>query len=150
MQFSNTVTIRRSAAEVFAFLSDFENPPLWNYDYAIGQTRRSGTGPVGVGTRYTQIRTVPRRAVETFEVTDHEPEQLVAIRGTLGPFRATSSYRLETAGAATVLTSSMTLEPAGGLRLVASLAAPRVQKAVAENLQALKHLLEEDSSRSTA
>ncbi len=148
MQFSNTVTIHRSPAHVFAFLSDFENLPLWNY--AISQTRRSGTGPVGLGTRYTQTRTIPRPAVETFEVTELDPERFVAIRGTLGPFRSTSSYQLEAAGGTTVLTNAMHLEPAGALGLVASLAAPSLKKAVADNLQALKQLLEHGSTRSTA
>jgi uncharacterized protein YndB with AHSA1/START domain len=52
--FENAVTIRRPAEEVFAFLADFENIPIWNY--AIEETRKASAGPVGVGTRYHQTR----------------------------------------------------------------------------------------------
>ena len=38
MEFTNTVTIEREPAEVFAFLSDFENLPRWNY--ALDRTQR--------------------------------------------------------------------------------------------------------------
>jgi uncharacterized membrane protein len=43
--FENTVTIRRPAEEVFAFLADFEDIPAWNY--AIEQTSKASAGPVG-------------------------------------------------------------------------------------------------------
>jgi len=143
MQFSNTVAINRRRDEVFAYLSDFENIPAWNY--AIDRTRQIGTGPVGVGTRYTQTRTLPRPSDETFEVVTFAPPDRLAIRGTLGPFQADSEYLLEDAGGTTILTNSMTLEASGLMRLAASLAGSRVQKAVAENLQALKVLLERDA-----
>jgi uncharacterized protein YndB with AHSA1/START domain len=58
--FQNTVTIRRPVEDVFAFLADFENVPRWNK--AILRTRKTSPGPVGVGTTYRQVRTVPARA----------------------------------------------------------------------------------------
>jgi uncharacterized membrane protein len=42
--FQNTVTIHRPADEVFAFLADFENIPIWNY--AIEETSKTSAGPV--------------------------------------------------------------------------------------------------------
>ena len=41
--FSNSVAIDRPVDEVFAFISDFENVPKWNY--AIAETRKSSPGP---------------------------------------------------------------------------------------------------------
>jgi uncharacterized membrane protein len=41
--FENTVMIRRPIEDVFAFLSDFENIPKWNY--AIVETRKVSEGP---------------------------------------------------------------------------------------------------------
>lgn len=140
MHFANTVTIRRSTEDVFAYLSAFENLPAWNY--ALSSTRRTDSGPLGVGAQYTQIREIPRHAVETFEVIQYEPVARLAIRGTLGPFRAESSYHLEAADGATVLTNSMQLEPEGAMRLVVGLAGSGVKKAVAANLGVLKDLLE--------
>lgn len=140
MQFANTVTIRRSREDVFTFLSDFENLPSWNY--ALSSTRRTDSGPLGIGAQYTQTRSLPRHAVETFEVIEFEPSDRLAIRGTLGPFRAESSYHLESVDGSTVLTNAMQLEPEGALRLVAGLAGSSVKKAVAANLGVLKELLE--------
>jgi Polyketide cyclase / dehydrase and lipid transport len=65
--FENTVLIRRPIEEVFGFLSDFENVPKWNY--AIVQTRKVSQGPVGVGTIYQQVRSVPSHSEERFEIT---------------------------------------------------------------------------------
>jgi uncharacterized protein YndB with AHSA1/START domain len=57
MRFTNTITIDRPLATVFTYLADFENLPRWNY--AIGETRKLTTGPVNVGSRYVQTRTIP-------------------------------------------------------------------------------------------
>ena len=93
--FENTVTIQRPAEEVFAFLADFENVPRWNY--AIEETRKVSPGPVGVGTRYRQTRSIPGRSEEGFEVTVFEPGKRLAMQGQIGPFHATISYLLEAA-----------------------------------------------------
>ena len=60
MQFANTITIARRPAEVFAYLAHFENVPRWNY--AISDTRKTSSGPVGVGSRHRQTRTLPTRS----------------------------------------------------------------------------------------
>ena len=69
--FENTVTIRRSPKDVFAFLANFENIPTWNY--AISETKKTSPGPVGVGTTYRQLRSIPSRSEEGFQVTVFEP-----------------------------------------------------------------------------
>jgi hypothetical protein len=82
--FENTVMISRPIEDVFAFLSDFENIPKWNY--AIVETHKVSEGAVGVGTIYQQVRSVPRRSEERFEVTAYNPPRQLEIRGQLGPF----------------------------------------------------------------
>jgi Pirin C-terminal cupin domain/Polyketide cyclase / dehydrase and lipid transport len=69
--FENTMMIRRSPKDVFAFLADFENIPTWNY--AIVETKKTSPGPVGVGTTYRQLRSIPSRSEEGFQVTVFEP-----------------------------------------------------------------------------
>jgi uncharacterized protein YndB with AHSA1/START domain len=140
MKVTNTITINRRPAEVFAFLADFENVPRWNY--AISETRKIAGGPVGVGSRFRQTRTLPTRSEETFAVTEFEPDRRLSIQGTLGPFQGEITYLLEPAGNATALTNTMNLQPSGPLRLVAPLAASRVKSAVAANLDVLKQTLE--------
>ena len=140
MKLTNTITINRRPAEVFAFLARFENVPLWNY--AISETRKVTGCPVDVGSRYQQTRTLPSRSEETFEVIEFEPDRRLSIRGALGPFQGKVTYVLEAAGNDTTLTNTMNLQPSGPLRLLAPLAAFRVESAVAANLDTLKHILE--------
>ena len=144
--FENTVTIRRAVADVFAFLADFENIPSWNY--AIVETKKTSPGPVGVGTTDRQLRSVPSRSEEGFQVTAFEPSSRLEVHGDIGPFTATVSYLLAPTDHGTRLTNVVDLESASGvLRLVAPLAASRVKTAVAANLDTLKQLLETGEPR---
>jgi uncharacterized protein YndB with AHSA1/START domain len=91
--FENTVTIRRSVEDVFSFLADLENVPKWNY--AIVETRKVSAGPVGVGTIYQQVRSVPSRSEEHLEVTAYDPPQQLEVRGQLGPFPSRLTYAFD-------------------------------------------------------
>ena len=138
--FENTVMISRSIEDVFGFLSDFENVPTWNY--AISETRKVSEGPVGVGTIYQQVRSVPSRSEERFEVTAYNPPRHLEIRGQLGPFPSRLSYALDAVPEGTQVTNSVELELRGPSRLLGRVAVPRVRDAVAANLRKLKELLE--------
>ncbi len=140
MRFVNEVEIDRPVDEVFAFLADFENVPRWNY--AIEETIKVSQGPVVVGTVYRQVRSIPRRAEESFEVTSFERDRRLAIKGTLGPFASELQYRLEPVREGTSVTNEVELKPRGILGIVGTLATSRVKEAVAGNLSQLKRLLE--------
>jgi len=145
VKFTNVVTIDRPRADVFAYLARFENIPRWNY--AISETRKLTSGPVGVGTRYRQHRTIPSPSDEEFEVVEFEPDRRLSVDGDLALLHGRVSYALESAGDATTLTNSMDLRASGPANLVAQLASRRVQAAVAANLGVLKELLERGISR---
>jgi len=140
MKFTNTVTVARASGDVFAFLAQFENIPQWNY--AIDRTWKVSDGPVGVGSIYRQQRTVPSHTEETFQVTEYDPDRRLAIEGTLGPFAATVTYRLEEIGEGTLITNDVDLGATGLTRLAAPLATNRIKSSVASNLKVLKQLLE--------
>lgn len=140
MRFTNTITIERQPAAVFAYLADFENLPRWNY--AIRETRKVTTGPVNVGARYRQSRTVPARSEETFEVTEFEPDRRLTIRGSFGPFPAEITYIIHPEGNATALTNTFDLQRPRPLSLMAPIVSRRIQSAVAVNLDVLKQTLE--------
>ena len=107
-------------------------------------TSKTSAGPVGVGTRYRQTRTIPGRSTEDFEVTVFQPARRLAIHGQIGPFLATISYQLEAAAGATTLVNNVELDTSQPrLRLLAPLATPRIKAAVAQNLGKLKLLLED-------
>jgi uncharacterized protein YndB with AHSA1/START domain len=140
MRFTNTITIDRRPAIVFAYLADLENLPRWNY--AIGETRKITSGPVAVGSRYRQIRTVPAHSEESLVVTEFDPDRRLTIAGTLGAFPAQVTYALEPAGNGTTVTNTVDLTPPRPLRPLAPLAIRRISAAVATNLGVLKQLLE--------
>jgi uncharacterized protein YndB with AHSA1/START domain len=139
--FENTVVIRRPIEEVFAFLSDLENVPKWNY--AIVETRKVSEGPVGLGTVYRQVRSVPSRSEERLEVTAFNPPGRLEIRGQLGPFPSRLSYALDALPEGTRVTNSVELELRGPGRVLGRVAVPRVRDAVATNLRKLKELLDQ-------
>jgi carbon monoxide dehydrogenase subunit G len=140
MEFSNTITIERTPRDVFEFVSNLENVPRWNY--AIVETRKVSEGPVSVGTTYRQVRSLPSRSEETLQVTELEPDRRFAFEGGLGPLEGTLTYELEEVGGSTRLTNSADLQARGIAKLAAPIASGRVRGAVAENLEALKRLLE--------
>lgn len=140
MRFSNTVTIRRPPSEVFAYLADPTNLPKWNY--AITSTQQVTSGPVGVGTRFRQTRSIPRPGVEELEVTEFVPDRRLAFHGDVGPLTGTLVYEMEAVPEGTTLTNSADLEGRGALGILAPLAGIRVREAVAVNLDRLRELLE--------
>ena len=142
MDFENTVTIDRAVKDVFAFLANFENVPRWNY--AIVETRQTSDGAVGVGTNYRQVRSVPSRSEEIFEVTEFEPNRRLAIRGGFGPLEGTMVYELDAEDGSTRVTNSAQLEGRGLAKLAAPLASRRIAEAVSQNLNTLKRLLESE------
>lgn len=140
MRFTNTITIDRPADAVFAYLADLENLPRWNY--AIGETRKITSGPVGVGSRYLQTRTIPAHSEETLEVTEFAPDAGLSVRGTLNSLPARISYTLRANGNATTLTNTIELQPPRHLALVAPIALRPIKSAVAANLAVLQEILE--------
>ena len=140
MKFTNAITIDRPKDSVFAYLADLENLPSWNY--AIQETRKISAGPVAVGSRFHQVRSLPVHREESLEVVEYEVGRKLTIRGTLNTLPARLSYVLESEGGATVLTNTVDLVTRGPLTLVAPVASRQIKSAVAANLEALKRLLE--------
>jgi hypothetical protein len=140
MNFANAVTIERSPGDVFSFLAHFENIPTWNY--AIVETRPLSDDPVAVGKVYSQTRSIPNRAEETFEITTLEPDLAIEIEGKFGPLYGSLTYELEDRDSATLLTNTVQLEARGLAKIAAAMSARRLQQAVAANLDTLKKVLE--------
>lgn len=140
IDFTNVIRIDKAPEEVYAYLSDLEHTPEWNW--AISETSKTTPGPARVGTRYRQTRTVPRSATEELEIVALEPDSHIELEGTLAQFEARISYRLDERSGRTHVTNHVTLEAPGALRLAEPLLAPRIENAVASNLKDLKTILE--------
>jgi uncharacterized protein YndB with AHSA1/START domain len=136
MHFTNTLIIDRPVTETFAFISDFENMPKWNY--FVEETTSQSPPSRGVGTIYRQRR---RTDEQHFVVTDFEPDQLVAVR-TLRPARDLQMrFTFAPYGGGTRLTDNWTLDTVLP-RWLERIGASTVSSAVQDNLAKLKELLE--------
>jgi uncharacterized membrane protein len=138
LEFENTIRIERPIEEVFAFLSDFENIPKWNY--FVLEVRQLSESPVGVGTIYHQVRKTDE---QDFHITEFEANRTVAVK-TL-PHSSPSFERrftLYEEGNTTRIRDEWMLNT-GRPAVLEKLTGGRVKSAVAENLAKLKELLEE-------
>lgn len=135
MRFTNTITVQRPPSEVFAYLADLSHLPQWNY--ALADTRLVTPGPVGVGSRYRQRRTVPVHTEETLEITEFVPDEKLTVRGTLNSFPAELTYSLHPTDNGTTVVNTVTLHVSG---LRSLLTAP-IKSAVAANLAVLAQVL---------
>ena len=140
IRFSNTVEIARSPDEVFDYLADLEHTPEWNW--AVTSSRKMTPGPIAVGSKFQQTRSVPRPAVEALEITRLDPGSRLELVGELASFPAHLTYELSRTAAGTTLTNSVELEPPGALGLIGGLLTRRIQSSVAQNLGVLRALLE--------
>ena len=138
LEFENTVYIDRPIGEVFAYLSDFENIPKWNY-YVL-DVRQLSESPIGVGTTYHQVRKTDK---QDFRITEFEPNHTVAVK-TLPQSSPELEMRfsLYEEGNTTRIRDEWKLDM-GRPAVLERLALRRVKSAVAENLAKLKKLLEE-------
>jgi uncharacterized membrane protein len=138
LEFENTIRIDRPVEEVFAFLSDFENIPKWNY-YVL-EVRQLSERPTGIGTTYHQVRKTDQ---QDFRIIEFEPNHMVAVK-TLPKSSPSFERRftLYEEGDTTRIRDQWKLDT-GRPALLERLARGRVKSAVAENLAKLKELLEE-------
>ena len=140
IRFDNAVDIERDPDEVYAYLADLEHTPKWNW--AIASTKKVTAGPIGIGTRYRQTRSVPRPAVELIEISNLEPGRSVEVTGVLGPFDARLTYELGRTTIGTRLVNRVQLSAPIPLGPLANVLGRRVKASVAENLDVLKAVLE--------
>ena len=138
LEFENTIRIDRPVGEVFAFLSDFENIPKWNY-YVL-EVRQLSESPIGIGTTYHQVRKTDQ---QDFRIIEFEPDHTVAVK-TLPQSspRFERKLALYGEGNTTQVRDQWKLDT-GRPAVLERLARGRVKSAVAENLAKLKELLEE-------
>lgn len=140
IEFENRIVIDRPVEEVFAFVSEFENIPKWNY-YVLEVTKTS-EGPLGVGTTYHQTRKTDE---QDFGVIEYEPGETVVVK-TLPPSRPAFEMRFtfEPVADGTSILDEWKLDT-GQPGLLEKLGAGKVKQAVKDNLTKLKELLETGS-----
>lgn len=138
ISFEHSISIEQPLRGVFAFLSDFENIPKWNY-YVLSVNKISD-GAVGVGTTYRQVR---RNDKQVFQITGFVLDTMVAVK-TLpkSPLQFERRFTLQARGSTTQIVDTWDALDTGKPRFIERLAAGKIRAAVAENLGKLKTLME--------
>lgn len=92
VQLSAEVTVHLPIETVFEYVAELRNAPNWNR--AIGSCTPLTKGPIEVGARFQQTRTVPRHAREFVEVTAYEANEMleICVEGLPDPVRYRYSF----------------------------------------------------------
>ena len=135
-KFSNQLVINAPAAEVFAFISDFQNIPKWNY-YVMSVTQVEGDS-ITVGARYHQIR---KNDEQYYEIIALTPDASITVQTSAGLPRFTRKMTVKPHENGTHLLDEWIFD-FGWIPFANLFISKRVKSAVGANLQKLKTLLE--------
>lgn len=127
MKIVRTLTVDRSAEEVFDYLSDFTNTEEWDPG-TVRTTVESGAG--GVGTRYRNVsKFLGRETQLTYVVEERTPPTRLRLRGENKTVVAHDTMTLKpTASGGTELTYHADFAFKGIARFLAPLAAPALKR----------------------
>jgi hypothetical protein len=136
--FENSIIINQPVYDIFNFIANFENTPLWNY--SVREVIRLTDGPTGAGTIFHQIRKTDE---QTYRVIEFERDRSITIRTTPDSQPAfVARYQFEPVnGQSTRLTNIWHLD-LGIKPIIERLAKRRIASAFSENLDKLRELLE--------
>ena len=138
---TNRITIARPIEDVFAMLTDVEKTGLW----FPGDVEEHWTSPppLGVGsTRHAVVRMGGRRSENDAVVTEYDPPNRAAMKGTSpsAPFVATLAFARAGAGTDVTVTTEFLFR--GALRIVGPLFAAWYRRAWSRGLRKLKAMME--------
>jgi uncharacterized protein YndB with AHSA1/START domain len=139
-----TVDIGRPLAEVFAFVAEPRNMPLW-YE-AVDEVTKTTDAPSGPGARYLVTRALPGgRAHNDVELTEHHLDRVVTLESRSGPTPFRYRYTLEPNGSGTRLTLEGRISSAGlpgPIGRLDGVATRLFERGMQQNLRQLKRILE--------
>jgi hypothetical protein len=135
--------IRRSVADVFAFVGDQHNAVRWQR--GLVEVRRTTDGAIGVGTRHSFIRQIMGRKMEAQnEYTAYVTNEKVSFKTVSGPMQLQATYLTVNSGEGTQLTCRMDLARGTGLSgWLHPLIVRSITKQMKADFASLKALLEE-------
>ena len=138
-----TTTIDRPIDEVFGFVADMTNEPLWHTD--IVEAHRIDEDEPGSGSRFrVTFRPRPMGPSEgVVEVKRSEPDRIVVQESEMGDMSPTITNRFEEADSGTRMIRRIQIETRGIMSVVAPLMGLMVRRANRRFIDNLKAVLEE-------
>jgi len=135
-----SIIINRPIEEVFAFMSETKNLPLWQTD--VVESRHAPEGPVQVGTKMSIVRAFMGRKMEgTADIVEYAPPTRYAYKTTSGP-EVTGANICEAVTGGTKFTVTFDMQTGGLFSLADPLVARTIKRSVESGLATLKDVLE--------
>jgi len=136
-----SIIIDRPVEQVFTALVDSKNQPKW--DSGLLEARLTPEGPVGVGTRITEVRKLMGRSSEnTGEVIEFEPNVRITRKSVDMPMTVLGTVTFSATPQGTKVNWKWDLQPKGFYALVGPMIASTMKKSSENSLRGLKDLLE--------
>ena len=136
----HSMSIARPVSEVFAYVGDVGNLPLWAE--VAKSAEPMGDGDVKVGTRSrVEIDFHGHRSVATYIVTRYEQDRLFAFRTSDAPFDLENSYEFTPVDGGTHLDITSAGDAHGFSRLLEPLVAKMLDRQFVADHERLRELL---------
>jgi uncharacterized protein YndB with AHSA1/START domain len=141
---TSSVEIARTPEAVFAYLDEVTRHGEWQD--GLLSAKLETDGPVGVGTRVTEVRKIGGRELTmSYEITEHEPPHAFAFRVLDGPIRPVGRATIEALpdGTGSRVTLDLDLVSHGLMgKALVGMARSQAAKQLPEDQQRLKAKLE--------
>jgi uncharacterized protein YndB with AHSA1/START domain len=138
-----TETIAAPRDEVAAFVVDHRNDTRWIG--GISESELLGDAPLGVGSDVRRVASFMGKRIEYVNrVEELEPGRRLVMRSIRSPIPMTVTYAFEDTGTGTGTKASVRVqgEPGAMYRVAGPILSRQVRRSVANDLRALKRLLE--------
>jgi uncharacterized membrane protein len=141
-------TINRPAQEIFDYISDPNNDPIWISGITSAQI--VSDLPVGRGTRVKRVARFLGRTINyVLEITDYRSGALISMRSVQAPFPMEVDYRLRPVGDATEFEIQVGGGTGGFYRLATPLMEAQVRRSLKKDLTNIKRILESSEAHSS-
>lgn len=144
-QIEGEIVINRTAEEVFDFVSDQCNEPLYNPEML--SVEKVGEGPAGEGTRYSILMRQGKRELPmTLEFTEFDRPSRLGSRATMAGMTTEGRLTFEPLGTSTVMRWAWDVHTSGVFRLLGPVVTAIGKRQEARIWGSLKRLLEAEGA----
>jgi hypothetical protein len=143
IQLNEARTIARSPGEVFAFLADLNNFPMWRANLVSFEILTKG--PTDVGTRCAEVVQVGlMRAKGTCDVTEFSLGRVLAFKATSAGIVYDGRIVVEPWESGCRLTLTGDVHPRGPMKLMQPVLRRKLESGIQKEISAVKEFLERD------
>lgn len=140
-RFEHSVLIERPLGEVWAYVMEPANDPVWQR--MVVEVRRAAGAPVRVGTEIDEVlQFLGRRFDVTLQVTELEPMRRSSVRALSGPVPMSGSYAFEQADGCTRFSMQGEADAHGLFKLAEPVFARMARREWEHSCETLKELME--------